>query len=70
MGENRSRWHRVGVGWRLMDRPTRVQVHAADTGVSVTLNGTDVAAFSWVEGLDVQQWAENYAAAMRVVADG
>ena len=47
------------------------QVHVADTGVSVSIakhtdlgDRVDVAAFSWVDGVDVERWAQDYAAAL------
>ena len=46
-------------------------VTVADTGVSVSVRdgrsltgSVDVAAFSWQDGIDVERWARDYAAAL------
>lgn len=51
------------------------EVHVAPSGVSVSVKKatnigptTDVAAFSWVDGVDVEQWAIDYAAAINRAA--
>lgn len=48
----------------------RVRVHVDTSGISVSLDGRDVAALAWVFDMDVKRWAEDFAAAIRRHIDG
>lgn len=53
------------------------EVHVADTGISVSIrkpalvggDTTDVAAFAWVDGVNVERWARAYASVLNTHAE-